>query len=146
MKENPDDGNQHEAKIRPALPDDVVELITKAKNTPLLTAFEEKELGRRMAKWESQDPGERAEAETAITRMVEAKLRLLITMAVKHHRSQNASAPLPDLIRAGHVGLVRAARRFDPALSDRFSPFAAMCIRARLMRTSHESQRRDEAL
>ena len=130
-----------------ALPDAVAAWVKMAQKTPLLTAAEEKELGRRIAKAGSQDPQEKSDAEAAYKRMVEANLRLVITMALKQlHQGHNHSLTLADLIQEGNFGLMRAARKFDPALGYRFSTYASFWIRSALLRASYESGRYDGAI
>jgi RNA polymerase primary sigma factor len=108
-----------------ALPDAVAAWVKMAQKTPLLTAAEEKELGR------SIQTGD----EAAYKRMVEANLRLVITMALKQlHQGHNHSLTLADLIQEGNFGLMRAARKFDPALGYRFSTYASFWIRQAMSR------------
>ena len=108
-----------------ALPDAVAAWVKMAQKTPLLTAAEEKELGRRIARGD----------EAAYKRMVEANLRLVITMALKQlHQGHNHSLTLADLIQEGNFGLMRAARKFDPALGYRFSTYASFWIRQAMSR------------
>lgn len=108
-----------------ALPDAVAAWVKMAQKTPLLTATEEKELGYRISKGD----------EAAYKRMVEANLRLVITMALKQlHQGHNHSLTLADLIQEGNFGLMRAARKFDPALGYRFSTYASFWIRQAMSR------------
>jgi len=108
-----------------ALPDAVAAWVKMAQKTPLLTAAEEKELGRRIAQGD----------EDAYKKMVEANLRLVITMALKQlHQGHNHSLTLADLIQEGNFGLMRAARKFDPALGYRFSTYASFWIRQAMSR------------
>lgn len=108
-----------------ALPDAVAAWVKMAQKTPLLTATEEKELGYRISKGD----------EMAYKRMVEANLRLVITMALKQlHQGHNHSLTLADLIQEGNFGLMRAARKFDPALGYRFSTYASFWIRQAMSR------------
>ncbi len=54
-------------------------------------------------------------------------MRLVIAMAVKFRRY---GLSLSDLIQEGHVGLLEAAARFEPARDVRFSTYATWWIRA----------------
>ena len=121
-------GNQNSRNVEAtssALPDAVAAWVKMAQKTPLLTATEEKELGRRIQKGD----------EAAYKRMVEANLRLVITMALKQlHQGHNHSLTLADLIQEGNFGLMRAARKFDPALGYRFSTYASFWIRQAMSR------------
>ncbi|MEJ7733180.1 MAG: sigma-70 family RNA polymerase sigma factor [Polyangiaceae bacterium] len=53
---------------------------------------------------------------------------------------------LDDLMSAGYVGLLDAHRRFDPALCDRFEPYAELRIRGAMLdevRCTHDTLSRD---
>jgi RNA polymerase primary sigma factor len=81
----------------------------------LLSAEQEKDLARRGAQ------GDQA----AITRLVEANLRLVVRVAKRY---ANGSTELLDLIQEGNLGLIRAASRFDPERGCRFSTYATWWI------------------
>lgn len=119
------------SNTRAALPDAVVTWVERAKKTPLLTEDEEKNLGRRIA----QDD------EDAFQKMVEANLRLVITMAVKRAKQGGIHGlTLADLIEKGLVGVERAARKFDPELGYRFSTYASSWVRAAMSRALDEAR------
>lgn len=114
-----------------ALPDDVVALVKMAQKTPLLSVDEEKDLGCRMAKGD----------EEAHRKMVEANLRLAITMALKQFKQGDTHGlTLADLIQEAHSAVMWATRRFNPNMGSRFSFFASGCIRARMKRALWEAQ------
>jgi len=56
---------------------------------------------------------------------VTRNLRLSFHLA---RRLAGRSAPLPDLVQAGNIGLLEAVDRFDPRRGNRFSTYAAMYI------------------
>ncbi|HEU4456142.1 MAG TPA: RNA polymerase sigma factor RpoD/SigA [Longimicrobium sp.] len=86
----------------------------------LLTPPEEIELGRRA----------RAGDETAINELVRANLRFVISVAKKY---QNRGVSLSDLIQEGNVGLVTAARKFDPDQGVKFISYAVWWIRQAIL-------------
>jgi RNA polymerase sigma-32 factor len=65
--------------------------------------------------------------ERALHRLVNAYMRLAISMASKYRRY---GAPMPDLIQEAGVGLMKAAEKFDPDRGVRFSTYAVWWIKA----------------
>jgi len=62
----------------------------------------------------------------AVSQLVEANLRLVVSYA---HRFHGCGLPLLDLIHAGNLGLVEAARRFDSSRDSMFVSFASWWVR-----------------
>jgi RNA polymerase primary sigma factor len=89
--------------------------------TPLLTGDEEKALGARI-----QKNGD----EEAFRRLVEANLRFVVKIA-KNYRGAGVS--FLDLIHEGNMGLIEAARRYDPTKNVRFISYAVWWIRQALV-------------
>jgi len=87
---------------------------------PLLTPEEEKELAIR-AKAGDRD---------AIQMLIESNLRFVIKVAKKYRKS---GLPLLELINEGNIGLIEAARRFDPDRNVRFTSYAVWWIRQRIL-------------
>ncbi|QHQ35918.1 RNA polymerase factor sigma-32 [Algicella marina] len=65
--------------------------------------------------------------EAALHRLVNAYMRLAVSMASKYRRY---GAPMPDLIQEAGVGLMKAAEKFDPDRGVRFSTYAVWWIKA----------------
>lgn len=84
---------------------------------PLLSAEQEQDLARKAR------AGDRA----AFDRLVEANLRLVVSVARKYSLPQHLT--LLDLIQEGNIGLMRAVERFDPERGFRFSTYATFWIR-----------------
>lgn len=86
----------------------------------LLTAPDEIELGRRAQKGD----------EEAVAKLVRSNLRFVISVAKKY---QNRGVSLTDLIQEGNVGLVTAARKFDPEQGVKFISYAVWWIRQAIL-------------
>src|ERR1700704_598828 len=83
---------------------------------PLLKGTEEIDVARRI----------RAGDPDALQELVQRNLRFVISVAKKY---QNRGMPLIDLIGEGNVGLLTAARKFDPDQGVKFISYAVWWIR-----------------
>jgi len=86
----------------------------------LITPDREKELGA-LAQLGDED---------AIQELARANLRFVISVAKKY---QNRGVSLTDLIQEGNVGLVTAARKFDPEQGVKFISYAVWWIRQAIL-------------
>lgn len=84
-------------------------------NIDVLTQDDEQELGYRALQGD----------EEAKKRLVEANLRLVISIARKYANKND----LLDLIQAGNVGLIKAASSYDVTKKNRFSTYATLLIK-----------------
>jgi RNA polymerase sigma factor (sigma-70 family) len=82
----------------------------------LLTATEERRLAERIQRGD----------ERARQRLVQANLRLVVAIARRSNRKREL---LEDLIEEGNIGLMLAARRYDPRRGVRFGCYAGWWIR-----------------
>jgi RNA polymerase primary sigma factor len=92
---------------------------------PLLTREEEQELGRRIQDGDQE----------ALQRMVESNLRFVVSIANKYRACGIA---LLDLINDGNIGLIEAAKRFDPTRGVKFISYAVWWIRQAIMQALAE--------
>ncbi|NOR12905.1 MAG: sigma-70 family RNA polymerase sigma factor [Candidatus Aminicenantes bacterium] len=83
---------------------------------PLLTPKEEKELGKRTQEGDKE----------ALKKLTESNLRFVVSY-VKKYRGMGLS--LLDLINEGNLGLIEAAKRFDPKKNVKFISYAVWWIR-----------------
>ena len=89
--------------------------LQQIRQYPLLTAQEEKELALASAAGDND----------AIRKLVSSNLRLVVSIAREY---AGRGVPLLDLIQEGSIGLLVAARKFDPGLDYRFSTYATKWI------------------
>ena len=98
---------------------------------PLLTADQEKELGRRY-----KDEGDMEAREM----LINSNLRLVVSVA-KNFRNGNHNIPLEDLIAEGNAGLMTAVEKFDYTRGFRFSTCAVPWIKQAITKSIIDNSR-----
>ncbi len=94
--------------------------LNVVRQMPKLSADEERELALRF-----KDHGDLA----AARELVMANLRFVVHVARGY---SGYGLPMPDIIQEGNIGLMKAVKRFDPAVGVRLVSFAVHWIRAEI--------------
>jgi len=90
-----------------------------------LTPEEERELAERIQQGDAE----------ALRKLVEANLRFVVAYA---KRFRHARVSLPDLINEGNIGLIQAAKKFDPKKNVKFITYAVWWIRQAILHALSE--------
>ena len=113
-----------QAEERALVPYDPLQMyLMEIKNYKLLTREEERELAIKVR--DDKDP-------KAAYKLITSNLRLVVKIAMDFHRYWTKS--LLDLIQEGNVGLLQAARKFDPYRGVKFSYYASFWIKAYMLK------------
>ena len=94
--------------------------LHEVSRTPLLTPAQEVAIARRVRNGD----------EAAMHELVTRNLRFVISVAKKY---QNRGLALPDLIGEGNLGLMTAAKKFDPEQGVKFISYAVWWIRQSIL-------------
>ena len=94
----------------------VEQYLQTIRSIPRLTPEQEARLAAKCAAGDAE----------AVRKMVDSNLRLVVSIAGGYAQS---GVPLLDLIQEGSMGLLVAAKKFDPAMNCRFSTYATKWIR-----------------
>jgi RNA polymerase primary sigma factor len=95
---------------------------------PPLTVEQERDLGARIREGDA----------AALRQMVEANLRFVVSYAKRY---RGLGVAFLDLIHEGNLGLIEAARRFDPARNVKFISYAVWWIRQALLHVLSDQSR-----
>src|SRR5262245_59272989 len=123
-----EDKKESEPRQRSATGDSLNAYIREISKYHPLTADQEKVVGRKI----------RAGDEEALKQLVEANLRFVVSYA-KRYRGLGLS--FLDLIHEGTLGLIEAAKRFDPERNVKFISYAVWWIRQAIFHALSEQTR-----
>ncbi len=102
--------------------------LFEVSRTPLLTVAQEIAVAKRVRRGD----------EDAMRELVKRNLRFVISVAKKY---QNRGMPLTDLIGEGNVGLMTAAKKFDPEQGVKFISYAVWWIRQSILQALADQSR-----
>jgi RNA polymerase primary sigma factor len=121
-------GDGEAERTRSAAPDSLNAYIREISRFRPLPSEQEKELGRRIQQGDQE----------ALKRLVEANLRFVVSYA-KRYRGLGLS--FLDLIHEGSLGLMEAAKRFDPERNVKFISYAVWWVRQAIFHALSEHSR-----
>lgn len=102
--------------------------LSKIAKYPILSQTEEKKLGKQIKKGDRE----------ALRKLIEANLRFVVSY-VKRYKGMGMS--MFDLINEGNLGLIEAAKRFDPDRNVKFISYAVWWIRQAIIHALTRSSR-----
>ena len=108
---------------------DLLKLYFKdVRSIPLLRPEEEIKLGRGIKNGDKK----------ALNKLVEGNLRFVVKVAKGY---QGNGLPLSDLINEGNIGLIKAAKRFNPERGVKFISYAIWWVRQAIIQSLREQTR-----
>lgn len=113
--------------------DDILQMYLKdIGKVKLLSSKEEKSLGKQIKE------GKPNQAEVAKRKLVQANLRLVVSIAKKYI---GQGVLFMDLVQEGSLGLIKAAEKFDYSRNFKFSTYATWWIKQTIIRAISNSSR-----
>jgi RNA polymerase primary sigma factor len=99
--------------------------LSRIRHDPPLTRQQERQLAQDI----------QAGCDASCEELVRSNLSFVVSVANKY---RNLGLPFEDLLNEGNLGLVEAARRFDPSVGTKFITYAIWWIRKRILRALTE--------
>ena len=113
--------------------DDILQMYLKdIGKIKLLSSKEEKALGKEIKE------GKKLQADIAKRKLVQANLRLVVSIAKKYI---GQGVLFMDLVQEGSLGLIKAAEKFDYSKNFRFSTYATWWIKQTIIRAISNNSR-----
>ena len=95
--------------------------LNEISKIPVLSSEEEKELGRRIRQGDKE----------ALKKLTKHNLKFVVSIAKKY---RNFGVPFLDLINEGNLGLMKAAKKFDPDKNIKFISYASWWIKQSIIK------------
>ena len=102
--------------------------LNEISSMPMMTAEEEKEVAILISKGD----------EKSLEKLVKSNLRFVVSVAKQH---QNSGEQLDELVSAGNIGLIEAAKRFDHTRGFKFISYAVWWIRQSILQYITENSK-----
>lgn len=109
-----------EKPYRPVTEDSLASYLKEIRDIPVLSREEEQALARKARSGDKE----------AMDRLIRSNLKYVVSVANKY---KGCGLSLLDLINDGNIGLIQAARRFDPDKGVKFITYAVWWIRQAIM-------------
>ena len=114
--------------------DEINQYLVDVRKSPLVTPERENQIFKRLQNQEIT----KEEKEKLYDELVVGNLRFVISVAKQY---QNQGMDLLDLISEGNIGLMKAARRFDPTKDFKFISYAVWWIKQTIKASLNENAR-----
>ena len=125
------------------IPSSLADYLQRISAIPPLSAAEEVQIVQRIHAWRQRNqpcPIQDRRVQRALQRLICGHLHLVVCLAQRQqrHSPPQASIELLDLVQAGNLGLICAARRYDPRHGYRFASYACWWIKQAIQRHRHD--------
>ncbi len=123
LKKNQDSSNDISVDTVPndETSDALTLYLKEISKIPVLSPEEEKELSRRIRQGDRE----------ALKKLVKHNLRFVVSIAKKY---RNFGVPFLDLINEGNLGLIKAAKKFDPDKDIKFISYASWWVKQSIIK------------
>ncbi len=111
--------NKELVSVEPS--DALTSYLKEISDIPVLSAEEERQLGIKIKKGDKE----------ALKKLIKHNLRFVVSIAKKY---KNFGVPFLDLINEGNLGLIRAAKKFDPDKDIKFISYASWWVKQSIIK------------
>ncbi len=101
--------------------DALTSYLKEISDIPVLSVEEERQLGKKIKNGDKE----------ALKKLIKHNLRFVVSIAKKY---KNFGVPFLDLINEGNLGLIRAAKKFDPDKDIKFISYASWWVKQSIIK------------